>query len=70
MHKFLFLIIATLGFNTLGQAEQAHVPSKFQGFKEELNICKIALEIGTPNIGAIISATEIHGYEEYCEVKR
>lgn len=31
-------------------------------------MCKDALELGSPNTGAIISATEVNGYENYCEV--
>ena len=29
----------------------------------------MALEMGSPNIGAVISATEVHGYENHCAVK-
>ncbi|MFD1007010.1 hypothetical protein [Oceanisphaera ostreae] len=31
-------------------------------------MCEQMLEFGSPNIDAIISATEVSGYEQHCEV--
>lgn len=45
------------------------IPNSFHGFWEEADFCAMAIEVGAPNIGAVISATEVHGYENHCEVK-
>ncbi|ART83338.1 hypothetical protein CBP31_12485 [Oceanisphaera profunda] len=62
-------LLISLGLSASVQAATANIPSSFHGFWEEAEMCKLALEIGAPNTGAVISATEVHGYENHCEVK-
>lgn len=61
--------ILMLGASVSLSATANTIPSAFHGFWEEADFCSKALEMDTPNNGAVISATEVHGYENHCEVK-
>lgn len=63
------VLLFGLGLTTSAHAVSANIPSSFRGFWEEAEMCQIALEMGTPDTGAIIKATEVNGYEQDCEVK-
>lgn len=68
MQKTSFLLAATLVFSLSAHAVNNTIPEQFHGFWEEPSMCKVALELGVPNTGSIISATEVQGYGTSCEV--
>ncbi|MGO4998456.1 hypothetical protein [Oceanisphaera sp. W20_SRM_FM3] len=62
-------LFVALNFSAALQAVTTNIPSSFHGFWEESEVCQALLEMGTPNTGAVISATTVDGYENHCEVK-
>ena len=61
-------LISTLLLSASLAATAQTIPSQYHGFWEEAEMCERMLEFGSPNIGAIISATEVSGYEQHCDV--
>ena len=61
-------LLTALSLSASLQAATTTIPSQYHGFWEEAEMCKPMLEFGSPNIGAIISATEVSGYEQNCDV--
>lgn len=69
MRLFHTAAILMLAASISPSAAASTIPNSFHGFWEEAEFCSMAIEVGAPNIGAVISATEVHGYENHCEVK-